>query len=393
MLFKAFQLNLKIQKVLQEQHYEQPTPIQQMAISLLLEGKDLMACASTGTGKTAAYALPILEKLACEGKVPCQKIPIRALILAPTRELALQIEKSFQIYGKYLDVQMAVIYGGVSQKRQVNAIRREPDILIATPGRLIDLVEHRFLDLSHIDIFVLDEADRMLDLGMGKDVKKIISWLPKKRQNMLFSATMSKEVTGLVDCILKAPVKLNVNISDREIIKIRENLYFVEESYKTALLLKLLKDESLESVLIFTKTQRRADQVSKVIQKVHIRTKVIHGGRTQQARQDALELFKTKRIRILVATDIAARGLDIHDLTHVINVDLPQVPETYIHRIGRTGRAGKFGEAISFCSPHEVELLQGIEKYLGRQLIEVENHEFLPLHMVMIRNRNNHATL
>jgi ATP-dependent RNA helicase RhlE len=387
MLFKAFHLNQKIQKVLQEQHYEQPTPIQQMAIPLLLEGKDLMACAATGTGKTAAFALPILEKLACEGRLAGQKIPIRALILAPTRELAIQIEKSFQIYGKYLDVQMAVIYGGVSQKRQINAIRREPDILIATPGRLIDLIEHKFLDLSHIDIFVLDEADRMLDLGMGKDVKKIISWLPKKRQSILFSATMSKDVTGLVDGILKAPVKLNINISEREIIKIRENLYFVEESYKTALLLKLLKDESLESVLIFTKTQRRADQVSKVIQKAHIRTKVIHGGRTQQARQDALELFKTKRIRILVATDIAARGLDIHDLTNVINMDLPQVPETYIHRIGRTGRAGMFGEAISFCSPHEVELLQRIEKYLGRQLIEVENHEFLPLHMVMIRNR------
>jgi ATP-dependent RNA helicase RhlE len=230
----------------------------------------------------------------------------------------------------------------------------------------------------------------MLDLGMREDVKKILSWLPKKRQNMLFSATMSKEVNGLVNYILKDPVKLHVNVSDREKIKIHEKLYFVEASYKTALLLQLLKDESLESVLVFTKTQRRADQVSKIIQRAHIRTKAIHGGRTQQARQDALELFKTKRIRILVATDIAARGLDIHDLTHVINMDLPQVPETYIHRIGRTGRAGKFGQAISFCSPHEVELLQGIEKHLGHQLIEVENHEFLPLHMVMIRNRNDH---
>lgn len=389
MLFKAFQLNPKIQKVLQEQQYDQATPIQQKAIPILLEGKDLLGCAETGTGKTAAFALPILEKLAWDDRVPDQKIPIRALILAPTRELAIQIENSFQLYSKYLDVQMLVIYGGVSPKGQIKEIRREPDILIATPGRLIDLVEQRLLDLSHIDILVLDEADRMLDYGMSKEVKKIISWLPKKRQNMLFSATMTKEVTGLVNCILKDPVKIHVKVSNREKINIREKLYFVEASYKTALLLKLLKDESLESVLVFTKTQRRADQVCKVIRKANIRTKAIHGGRKQQAREAALEMFKTKRIRILVATDIAARGIDIHELSHVINMDLPQVPETYIHRIGRTGRAGKFGQAISFCSPDEVELLQGIEEHLGHQLIEVENHEFLPLHMAIIRNRND----
>lgn len=388
MLFKEFQLNPKIQKVLQEQHYDLATPIQQKAIPLLLEGKDLLGCAETGTGKTAAFALPILEKLAWDDRAPSQKKPIRALILAPTRELAIQIEESFQLYSKYLDVQMIVIYGGVSPIRQIKAIRRKPDILIATPGRLIDLNEQGYLDFSHIDIFVLDEVDKMLDNGMSKEVKKIISWLPKKRQNMFFSATMSKEVTGLVNTILIDPVKIHIKVNEREKTNICETLYFVEASYKIALLLKLLKDESLESVLIFTKTQKRADQVCKVVQKENIRSKVIHRGRKQEARQAALELFKTKKIRILVATDIAARGLDINDLSHVINLDLPHVPETYIHRIGRTGRAGKSGQAISFCSPDEVELLQGIEKHLGHQLTEVENHEFLPLHMAIIRNRN-----
>jgi ATP-dependent RNA helicase RhlE len=388
MLFKDFQLNPMIQKALQDQHYKIATPIQQKAIPLLLEGKDLLGCAQTGTGKTAAFALPILEKLIEIKNIPDKKTPIRALVLAPTRELALQIGESFQKYGKYLDVRIAVIFGGVTPKHQIKAMKRDPNIIVATPGRLVDLVEQGYIDLSHIDMLVLDEADRMLDLGMSKDVKKIVSLLPEKRQNMLFSATMPKEVTSLVNNILKNAVKVEVSISSKEKSDINESVYFVNEPHKTSLLLKLLEDELIESVLIFTKTKGRANKVSKVINNANIRTKAIHGGKKQQTRKDALEMFKTKKIRILIATDIAARGLDINDITHVINMDLPQVPETYIHRIGRTGRAGKTGVAISFCSVQEVEFLQAIEKEIGHQITEVENHEFLPLHMVLIRGRD-----
>ncbi len=387
MLFKDFQLNPMIQKALQDQQYKVATPIQQKAMPLLLEGKDLLGCAQTGTGKTAAFALPILEKLVEVKREKDKMTPIRALVLAPTRELALQIGESFETYGQYLEVRIAVVFGGVTLKRQIKAIKKEPDVLVATPGRLIDLIEQGYVDLNHIDMFVLDEADRMLDLGMSKEVNKIIALLPKKRQNMLFSATMPKEVTSLVNSILKDPVKIEVKVNARKKIYIKESVYFVDPSHKIALLLKLLEDESIESVIVFTRTKRRADKVSKVINKAKIRTKAIHGDKKQQARQDALEMFKTKKIRILIATDIAARGIDINDLTHVINMDLPEVPETYIHRIGRTGRAGKTGLAISFCSVQEVELLQAIEKEIGHQITEVENHDFLPLHMAIIRNR------
>ena len=391
MVFKDFQLNPRIEKALVEQGYAMATPIQEKAIPLLLEGKDFLGRAQTGTGKTAAFALPILEKLVTINREPDKIRPIKALILAPTRELAIQIGESFETYGKYLEVRVEVIFGGVMSKRHVEAMKREPNILVATPGRLIDFIEQGYVNLSQIDMFVLDEADRMLDLGMIKDVIKIMSFLPIKRQTMLFSATMPRELKSLVKNIMKDPIIAEVEGIDNEIIEIKESVYFVDEPYKIALLLRLLENESIESVIIFTKTRRRADKVSKCMKKAKIRSKVIHGGRKQEARQSALEMFRTKKIRVLIATDIAARGIDIKQLTHVINLDLPQVPETYIHRIGRTGRGGQTGRAISLCSVYEVELLQAIEKEIGHQIREVENNDFQPLYLSLIRDRNKHS--
>ncbi|MEG0325401.1 MAG: DEAD/DEAH box helicase [Cellulosilyticaceae bacterium] len=368
MLFHDFNLNPSIIKAIEDQQYKNPTPIQEQAIPPILSGKDLLGCAQTGTGKTAAFAIPILEKLSKEIINPDESHPIKALILAPTRELAIQIEESFKLYGQHLAIQTGVIFGGVTPKRHIKVLKREPHILVATPGRLLDLIQQGYVNLNSIEMFVLDEADRMLDFGMIDDVKKIITSLPKARQNLLFSATMPKEVMKLVHSILKNPIQIEIKSEISNEIEIKQQVYFVEEPDKTALLLDLLKNQSFESVLVFARTKKKADKISKAINVENIRTKAIHGDKNQSERQKALELFKNKEIRILVATDVAARGIDIDKLSHVVNMDIPNVPETYIHRIGRTGRAGMSGTAISFCSNEEVPFLKDIEKLQGKPL-------------------------
>ena len=378
MVFQDFGLDQAIIQGIEAQDYQEPTPIQKQAIPVLLRGRDLVGCAQTGTGKTAAFAIPILQNLLKEdrGSHEEDKKQIRALVLAPTRELAIQIGEQFERYGAHLGMKVGVIFGGVTPKRHIKVLKREPEILVATPGRLMDLVQQGFVKLESVGIFVLDEADQMLDVGMIKQVKTIIAQLPKKRQSILFSATMPKEVTKLVHTILKNPVKIEVEKSHDDETQIKQQVYFVEEPDKTACLLQLLKVEAFESVLIFTRTKKKADKVSKAINVANIRNKAIHGDKNQSERQKVLELFKQKEIKILVATDIAARGIDIDKLSHVINMDIPNVPETYIHRIGRTGRAGQSGTAISFCGDDEREWLRAIEKLQGKSL-EVMNESLL----------------
>ena len=378
MLFQDFNLDPGIMKAIEDQQYKKPTPIQEKAIPVLLRGKDLLGCAQTGTGKTAAFAIPILQRLSQDIKKQEQNNPIKALVLAPTRELAIQIGESFDACGKHLGIQTGVIYGGITPKRHIKVLKREPDVLVATPGRLLDLIGQGYANLTHVEMFVLDEADRMLDLGMIKDVKDIISRLPKKRQNMLFSATIPKEVSKFVNSILINPEKIKIEESPENQKEIKQQVYFVESPEKTALLLHLLKDKSYESVLVFARTKRRADKVAKTLNKENIRSKAIHGDKNQSERLRALGRFKNKEIRVLVATDLAARGIDIDKLSHVINIDIPSVPETYIHRIGRTGRAGMSGTAISFCNEEEIPFLNEIEKLQGKEVEVVSEHPFLP---------------
>jgi len=374
MLFLDLNLNPSILKAIEDQKYEKPTPIQEKAIPSILSGKDFVGCAQTGTGKTAAFALPILHMLSKDNINRSEFNQIRALVLAPTRELAIQIGESFTTYGQHLNIQTGVIYGGVTPKRHIKVLKREPNILVATPGRLLDLVEQGYVDLNNIEMFVLDEADRMLDLGMIQDVKTIISKLPKVRQNMLFSATIPKEISKLVNSILRNPVIIEDKSETLNKKDIKQQVYFVEEQDKTSLLLHLLKDKSLESVLVFVRTKMKADKVSKAINIENIRSKAIHGDKNQSERLKALEGFKNKEIRFLVATDVAARGIDIEKLSHVVNMNIPNIPETYIHRIGRTGRAGMGGTAFSFCSSEETAFLKDIEKLQGKSIEVVESH-------------------
>lgn len=375
MLFEDFNLNASIIKAIEEQKYKRPTPIQEKAIPAILSGKDLLGCAQTGTGKTAAFAIPILQRLLKVDREGQRDTQIRTIVLAPTRELAIQIGESFQIYGQYLEIEIGVIFGGVTPKRHIKVLKREPNILVATPGRLLDLVEKGHLHLNSIEMFVLDEADSMLDLAMIQQVKTIISKLPKVRQNMLFSATMPKEVMKLVDAILKNPIKIQVDNEHSTEIEIKQQVYFVEEPDKMSLLINLLKKENYDSVLVFVRTKKKADKVSKAINLENIRTKAIHGDKNQSERQKSLTLFKNKEVKVLVATDIAARGIDIDQLSHVINMDIPSLPETYIHRIGRTGRAGMSGTAISFCSHEEMTWLKVIEKVQGK-VLELKKVEY-----------------
>lgn len=377
MLFQDLNLDPSIMQAIKDQEYEKPTPIQEKAIPALLNGKDLLGCAQTGTGKTAAFAIPILQMLLKEGNRKEGHNSIRTLVLAPTRELAIQIGQSFETYAQHIQIQTGVIFGGVTPKRHIKVLKREPTILVATPGRLLDLIRQGYVNLNNVDMFVLDEADRMLDLGMIKDVKEIISKLPKKRQNMLFSATMPKEISKFVDSILINPEKIKIKTSSEDENKIEQQVYFVEPPDKTSLLLHLLKEQSYESVLVFTRTKRRADKVSKALNKENIRSKAIHGDKNQSERLKALGRFKNKEIRVLVATDIAARGIDIDQLSHVVNIDMPNISETYIHRIGRTGRAGMNGTAISFCTKEEIPFLEEIEKRQGEAVSVISWHPFL----------------
>lgn len=375
-MFEKLNLILPIRDAVKSEGYTIPTDIQQQAIPPLLEGRDLIGCAQTGTGKTAAFAIPILQMLALEKRDPKSPRYIKALILTPTRELAVQIGDSFTTYGKNLGLKNFVIYGGVGQKPQTDALRAGIDILVATPGRLIDLMNQKFVNLHHVRFFVLDEADRMLDMGMVNDVKKIIAHLPSIRQNMLFSATMPVEITKLVDSILKDPVKVAVTPISSTVDIIEQAVYFVDKKDKKQLLIHLLKDKTIESALVFSRTKHGADKIIKDLAKAGVVGQAIHGNKSQVARQLALNNFKERKTRVLVATDIAARGIDIIELSHVFNYDLPNIPETYVHRIGRTGRAGLGGVALSFCDAEEKPLLKDIEKLIGKKIPVIEDHPY-----------------
>ena len=374
MTFNELNLSGPVLCAVAQAGYEAPSPIQASAIPPVLAGRDLMGCAQTGTGKTAAFALPMLDRLTASA--PRKKGAIRALILTPTRELALQIGQSFEDYGKYLTLRSTVIFGGVGQAPQVEALKKGVDILIACPGRLNDLVGQGFIDLSNVEIFVLDEADRMLDMGFVHDVKKVIAKLPKQRQNLMFSATMPKEIEQLAAGILHDPAFVKVDPVSSTVDRIQQSLYFVEKGNKKLLLPWLIKNLKPEVVnaLVFSRTKHGADKIARDLNKQGIPAAAIHGNKSQTARVTALEDFKAGKTRVLVATDIAARGIDISELSHVFNYDLPEVPETYVHRIGRTARAGADGTAISFCAPEEKEYLAGIEKLNRRQIPVVSGH-------------------
>ena len=380
MLFEKLNLILPIREALTDEGYKVPTEIQQQAIPPLLEGRDLIGCAQTGTGKTAAFAIPILQMLSMQKREPKSPRLIKALILTPTRELAVQIGESFTTYGQNLGLKNFVIYGGVGQKPQTDALKSGIDILVATPGRLLDLVNQKFINLHHVQFFVLDEADRMLDMGMVNDVKKIITHFPKIRQNMFFSATMPEEIKKLAETILTDPVHVAVTPVSSTVEIIEQTVYFVDKKDKKTLLTHLLKDKTITSALVFSRTKHGADKIVKDLEKAGVHGQAIHGNKSQNARQLALNNFKERKTRILVATDIAARGIDINELSHVINYDLPNIPETYVHRIGRTGRAGLGGIAFSFCDEEEKPLLKDIEKLIGKKIPVVEDHPYpLPI--------------
>ena len=374
MTFNELNLSAPLLRAVAEAGYETPSPIQASAIPPVLEGRDLMGCAQTGTGKTAAFALPMLDRLTAQ---PARKQgAVRALILTPTRELALQIGESFDAYGKYLKLRSTVIFGGVGQAPQVEAIRRGVDILIACPGRLNDLVGQGLIALENIEIFVLDEADRMLDMGFVHDVKRVIAKLPAKRQNLMFSATMPKEIEQLAAGILHDPAFVKVDPVSSTVDRIDQSLYFVEKGNKKLLLPWLIKNLNppVQNALVFSRTKHGADKIARDLTKQGIPAAAIHGNKSQSARVTALEDFKAGKTKVLVATDIAARGIDISELSHVFNYDLPEVPETYVHRIGRTARAGADGTAVSFCAPEEQEYLAGIEKLNRRKIPVVSGH-------------------
>lgn len=376
MKFQELQLIEPILRAVQDEGYSNPSPIQEQAIPPALAGRDVLGCAQTGTGKTAAFAIPILQRLAAQKTEGGRQRAIRALILTPTRELALQISDSFKAYGHYLRLRTAVIFGGVSQNPQVDELKRGIDILVATPGRLNDLIGQGYIDLKNVETLVLDEADRMLDMGFIHDVEKVIACVPSKRQTLFFSATMPDSIMRLCDRILTDPVKVAVTPVSSTVDLIEQTIYYVDKANKRKLLLYLLKDPALVSVLVFTFTKHGADRVVRELEKGGIHAQAIHGNKSQNARQNALNAFKNGDIRVLVATDIAARGIDIDELSHVINYDLPNIPETYVHRIGRTGRAGLGGTAISFCCFDEKESLKEIEKLTGKKIPVVENHPF-----------------
>ena len=360
-----------IQRALAHENYRRPTPIQVAAIPPLLAGRDLCGIAQTGTGKTAAFALPMLQRLAGDA-VPRRRLSPRALVLAPTRELAIQIGESFRAYGRFLPLRHAVIFGGVGQQPQVKAVADGVDIIVATPGRLIDLMEQGHVRLDGVSIFVLDEADRMLDIGFIRPIRRIIAALPKARQSLCFSATMPPEVTKLCNDILRDPTRVEVTPSASIVERIDQRVFFVDASNKRGLLATLLRDRAVTRALVFTRTKHGANRVAEQLSRGGIRADAIHGNKSQNARQRAIAGFRDGRLRVLVATDIAARGIDIDGITHVINYELPNVPETYVHRIGRTARAGAAGTAISLCDRAERGSLRDIEKLTRRSLTVVD---------------------
>ena len=375
MAFRSLKIIEPILKSLQEEGYTIPTAIQSEAIPIVLQGKDLLGSAQTGTGKTAAFAIPILQLLSAN-RINEKKRKIRSLIVTPTRELAIQIGESFKAYGRHTGLTCTVVYGGVNQSQQTSALQRGVDILVATPGRLLDLMNQGFITLKDIEIFVLDEADRMLDMGFIHDVKKIIAALPVKRQSLFFSATMPPEIIKLASTILHKPLKVEVTPASSTADTINQFIYFVDKGNKNALLVDLLKDKNIKTALVFTRTKHGADKVVKMLVRSHIKAEAIHGNKAQNARQRALSNFKAQTTRVLVATDIAARGIDVDDMGHVINFEIPNIAETYVHRIGRTGRAGAIGTALSFCDAEEKAYLKDIEKLINKKIPVVDNHPF-----------------
>ena len=376
MIFQDLNLITPILQALEKEGYTNPTPIQEQAIPSILLDKDILGCAQTGTGKTAAFAIPILQKLH-KNKDYSKHAVLKALILTPTRELAIQIDESFASYGQFLGLHHTVIFGGVKQGNQVNRLNKGIDILIATPGRLLDLISQGIISLRNIEYFVLDEADRMLDMGFINDVKKVIKELPVVRQNLLFSATMPNEIVGLANNILKNPVRVEVTPVSSTVEMIQQTICMVDQKNKADLLLYFLKNKDISNVLVFTRTKHGADKVVKMLAKSNIKAAAIHGNKSQIARQNALNDFKSNKIKVLVATDIAARGIDIDGLSHVINYEIPNISETYVHRIGRTGRAGASGIAISFCSQDEKPYLKDIEKVIQKKIPVNDTHPYI----------------
>jgi len=373
--FAELQLMEPILRAVREQGYDVPTPIQAQAIPHLTKGRDLLGIAQTGTGKTAAFALPILDFLARDPQPPTPRQP-GVLVLTPTRELAAQIDESFKVYARYLTIRSTVVFGGVGQMKQVRALRQGVDVLVATPGRLLDLMQQGHVDLRAIEVFVLDEADRMLDMGFIHDVRKIIKTLPGDRQSLLFSATMPPDIVKLARTILRDPLRVEVTPPATTVDRVTQSILLVEKSDKRELLGEVLRDPSIERALVFTRTKHGADRVVKHLRSIKENVEAIHGNKSQGARERALDGFRKGRVRVLVATDIAARGLDIPEITHVINFDLPNIPDSYVHRIGRTARAGRDGTAISFCDRDERAYLHDIEKLIRQELPIVEAHPF-----------------
>lgn len=372
MTFENLGLIEPLLKALADEGYTSPTPIQTQAIPVVLEGKDLLGCAQTGTGKTAAFSLPILQRLSHNRS----HTGISALILTPTRELAIQIGENFSAYEKYTSLKHTVIFGGVSQMSQTQTLKKGVDILIATPGRLLDLINQGYISLNTLSYFVLDEADRMLDMGFIHDIKRILPLLPKKRQTLFFSATMPKEIARLANSLLNHPEQVVVTPVSSTVDTIEQSVYLVEKNNKKQLLLELLKNDKIESALVFTRTKYGADKLSKALCRAGVTSEAIHGEKSQTARQRALSNFKARTTRVLIATDIAARGIDVDQLSHVFNFELPEVAETYVHRIGRTGRAGREGQAIAFCSAEETPLLKSIQKLIGKSIPVAPTPEF-----------------
>ena len=372
--FKELGLIDPILMALFEEGYTNPTPIQEQSIPIVLEGKDLLGCAQTGTGKTAAFTLPIIQLLSAK---PVEKRKrIKSLIVTPTRELAIQIAESFNAYGRHTQLNCTVIFGGVGQGPQVTALKSGVDVVIATPGRLLDLMNQGFISLREVEIFVLDEADRMLDMGFVNDVRKLLAVLPKKRQSLFFSATMPPEIVQLANSILHHPEKVTVTPVSSTVEIIDQAVYLVDKVNKNALLVEVLKNPAIKTALVFTRTKHGADKVVQLLTKNNIIAEAIHGNKSQNARQRALSNFKEQSTRVLVATDIAARGIDVDELAHVINFDIPNIPETYVHRIGRTGRAGAAGTALSFCDFEEKAYLADIEKLIGKKVPVIEEHPY-----------------
>ena len=386
MKFEELKLCQPLIEALSKVGYVSPTPIQESTILPAINGQDILGCAKTGTGKTAAFALPILNMLFLKDESVKYPRLIKALILAPTRELAIQIDETFKQFNPYVNLKSAAIFGGVRQGSQVTLIQRGIDVLVATPGRLLDLHKQGLLDLTYVEMFVLDEADRMLDMGFINDIWRIVKIIPKQKQTMLFSATLPKEILHLMQKLLNNPIKVMVSDGRLTVENIKQSLYFCDKEDKSKLLLDLLEDPQIYNAIIFVRTKRNAETLCKKLSRAKITCDYIHGDKSQNARNRALNQFKQDKIRILVATDVAARGIDIDDLTHVINYDLPEQAENYVHRIGRTARKGLSGDAISFCSYEELSLLKDIEKFIRQKIPVIQNEKYV------MKNKSEHKT-